>query len=83
LVKPFGERVSSCDADCFAPRCREELSPEAQVSLWPLVEQIAQLTQKIQDYEGQIRTVAEKNIPMSLPCGVSSESARSPRSPLC
>ena len=41
LVKPFGDRVSRCDADSFAVRCREELSPERQVSLLPVAEQIA------------------------------------------
>src|SRR3954454_4260639 len=51
LVKPFGERVSSCDADSFAARCREELSPKMQVSLLPVVEQIAQLTEQIQGFE--------------------------------
>ena len=60
LVKPFGDRVSSCDADSFAVRCQEELSPEMQVSLLPVVEQIAQLTEQIQEYEVQIRAVAEK-----------------------
>ena len=83
LVKPFGERVSRCDADRFAARCREEWPRAVQTSLLPVVEQMAQLPQQIQDYEGQIRAVAEKNIPISLPCAVSSASARSPRSPLC
>src|SRR3982751_2220877 len=53
LVKPFGNRVSSCDADSFAARCREELPDAMRVSLLPLVEQIAQLTEQVQDYEKQ------------------------------
>src|SRR3954452_15905199 len=48
LVKPFGYRVSSCDADCLANYCREELPREMQDSLGPGVEQIAQLTGQIQ-----------------------------------
>jgi transposase len=67
LVKPFGNRVSSCDADSFAVRCREELPSEMQISLGPVVEQIAQLTEQIQDYEVQIRTVAEKKYPDIAP----------------
>jgi transposase len=67
LVKPFGHRVSTCDADGFAPRCREELPLEVQCSLSPLVEQIGQLTQQIQDYEVQIRAVAEKKYPDIAP----------------
>jgi transposase len=67
LVKPFGNRVSSCDADCFANRCREELPGDMQVSLWPVVEQIAQLTQQIQDYEKQIGALAAEKYPDANP----------------
>jgi transposase len=67
LVKPFGYRVSSCDADCFATRCREELSCEMWVSLGPLVEQIAQLTEQIQDYEKQISIVMAEKYPDAVP----------------
>jgi transposase len=67
LVKPFGERVSSCDADSFAARCREELPRAVGASLGPLVEQIAQLTQQIQNYEKQIDAVAEKKYPDTAP----------------
>lgn len=66
LVKPFGYRVSSCDADCFAARCREEL-PRTMQSLLPAVEQIAQLTEQIQDYEQQIGAVAEQKYPDAHP----------------
>ena len=38
-----------------------------QISLGPVVEQIAQLTGQIQDYEGQIRAVAEKKYPDIVP----------------
>jgi len=67
LVKPFGYRVSSCDADCFANRCREELPGDLWTSLGPMVEQVAQLTQQIQDYEKQISTVVEQKYPDAAP----------------
>jgi transposase len=67
LVKPFGYRVSSCDADYFAPRCREELPGDVQASLLPVVEQIAQLTRQIQDYEIQIHAVIEQKYPDTAP----------------
>jgi transposase len=67
LIKPFGHRVSSCDADCFAARCREELADDMRVSLAPLVEQIAQLTRQIQDYEKQIGIVTEQKYPDAAP----------------
>jgi transposase len=67
LVKPFGSRVSSCDADCFANRCREELPGDVQMSLLPVVEQIAQLTEQIQDYEKQISVVAAEKYPDLAP----------------
>jgi transposase len=67
LVKPFGSRVSSCDADCFAARCREELPADIQISLLPMVEQIAQLTGQIQDYEKQIGAVMAEKYPDAAP----------------
>jgi transposase len=67
LVKPCGERVSRCDADRFAARCRQEWPRAVQTSLLPVVEQMAQLPQQIQDYEGQIRAVAEKKYPDIAP----------------
>jgi transposase len=67
LVKPFGNRVSSCDADGFAARCRHELPSDLRVSLSPMTEQIAQLTEQIQDYEKQIVTVAAEKYPDTDP----------------
>jgi len=67
LVKPFGYRVSSCDADCFAARCRQELPGDVRVSLSPMTEQIAQLTEQIQDYEKQIGAVMAEKYPDAAP----------------
>jgi transposase len=67
LVKPFGSRISSCDADCFSNRCREELSTDVWASLEPVVEQIAQLTGQIQNYEKQIGAVAAEKYPDAAP----------------
>jgi transposase len=67
LVKPFGYRVPSCDADGFANRCREELPGDLWTSLGPMVEQVAQLTQQIQDYEKQIGAVMAEKYPDAAP----------------
>jgi transposase len=67
LVKPFGSRLSSCDADCFAVHCREELSGDLRAAFGPMVEQVAQLTRQIQDYEKQISILAEKKYPDAAP----------------
>jgi transposase len=67
LVKPFGYRLSSCDADGFANRCRQELPGDLWTSLGPMVEQVAQLTQQIQDYEKQISTIVEQKYPDAAP----------------
>jgi transposase len=67
LVKPFGSRVSSCDADCFATRGREELPADIQISLLPMVEQMVQLTGQIQDYEKQIGAVRAEKYPDAAP----------------
>ena len=67
LVKPFGYRVPSCDADCFANRCREELPGDLWTSLGPMVEQVARLTEQIQDYEKQIGAVMAEKYPDAAP----------------
>jgi transposase len=67
LGKPFGSRVSSCDAGCFATRCREELPADVPMSLRPVVEQMAQLTGQIQDDEKQIGVVAAEKYPDLAP----------------
>jgi len=63
LVKPFGNRVSSCDADCFAARCRQELPSDVRVSLSPMTGQMAQLTGQIQDDEKQMAAVSAEKYP--------------------
>jgi transposase len=67
LVKPFGDRLPRCDADWFSSRCREELPSGLRASLWPIVEQIAQLTRQIQDYEKQIDAMTEEKYPEAAP----------------
>ena len=67
LVKPFGARLSNCDADCFAVRCREELSGDLRAAFGPLVEPVAQLTRQIQDYEKQMSILAEQKYPDAAP----------------
>jgi transposase len=67
LVKPFGSRLSSGDADGFAVRCREELSGDLWTSLGPMVESVAQLTRQIQNEEKQISILAEKKYPDAAP----------------
>lgn len=53
-VKALGYRLSSCDSRVFAERMRGEIPRALAPALLPLLEQIGQLSERIQDYDRQI-----------------------------
>jgi transposase len=63
LVKPFGQRLPSCDADCFAERVREHLPQALAPALLPLVETVAQLSESIRGYDAEVRRLSEQCYP--------------------
>jgi transposase len=63
LVKPFGTRLPQCDPDQLAARCRESLPEAVDTALTSLLEEIAQLTTRIQQFDTQIQTIAKTKHP--------------------
>lgn len=59
-VKSFGERLPTCDTECFARHAREEIPPLLRRALDPVVEQIAALTQAIAAYDKTIERELER-----------------------
>jgi transposase len=64
-VKSTGERLPSCSAESFASRVAAHV-PQALVgSIAPLIEVVADLTQKIRDYDKQLERIAATDFPHS------------------
>jgi transposase len=64
-VKSSGARLSRCSADVFAKRARGELPPALAPALTPLVDVIADLTQRIAAAETQLATLARERYPVA------------------
>jgi len=63
LVKSHGGRLPSCDAGSFARHALEHLPPTLKAALLPLIESIADLTQRIRGYDRLIVDVARERYP--------------------
>ena len=63
IVKSFGERVSSCTAESFAKRAREELGEELLDRLEPILESIEGLDKRIRGYNQRIEELCMRNYP--------------------
>ena len=63
LVKGFGERLPSCDADQLGVGRIQELPAPLQEALGPLVEQITSLTKQIGQYDERIQQIARSKYP--------------------
>jgi transposase len=62
-VKAFGARLPKCSTRSFHRKVGSELPLELVEALEPVVETIAALTQKIEDYERRIEELAEERYP--------------------
>jgi transposase len=58
IAKPLGYRLPACTSKAFAAICRKRLPEALGAALSPLIDQVEQLTQQIEDYKHQIETVA-------------------------
>jgi transposase len=63
LVKSYGERLRSCNVRNMNPEKAERLSPELQRALEPLLSAIAELSQRISEYNERIETLAQQSYP--------------------
>jgi len=63
LVKSFGERLPTCDADSFARRVWEAIPAAVTVALEPIVRTVGELTEKIRGYERRIEALSAQKYP--------------------
>jgi transposase len=63
LAKSYGERLRSCNVRNMNPEKAESLSPELQRALEPLLSAIAELSQRICEYNERIEALAQQSYP--------------------
>jgi transposase len=63
LAKPCGYRLPASSTLCFAKRCMSVLPPGLAQALGPVLEQIAAMTVKIQQYDRTIKRLTETEYP--------------------
>ena len=63
LAKPCGYRLPASSTLCFAKRCMAVLPPGLALALGPVLEQIAAMTVKIQQYDRTIKRLTETEYP--------------------
>ena len=63
LAKSYGERLRGCNVRNMNPEKAEVLSPELQAALEPLLAAIAELSERICEYNDQIQALAEASYP--------------------
>jgi transposase len=62
-VKSFGARLPKCPARSFHKRAAEHIPEALLPALEPVLEQIGSLTERIRDYERQLKTISEEHYP--------------------
>jgi transposase len=63
LAKSYGERLRGCNVRNMNPEKAESLSPELQRALEPLLSAIAELNQRIFEYNERIDALAQQSYP--------------------
>jgi transposase len=63
LAKSYGERLLGCNVRNMNPEKAEELSPELQRALEPLLEAIEELSERIVEYNDRIEALAKASYP--------------------
>ena len=64
LVKSMGARMPECSAESFAKHV-DAIPENLRATLKPLLQQVAALTARIRQYDGQIEIMAQKRYPQS------------------
>ncbi len=62
-MKAFGYRLPACSAESFPRRVRDQVPPELQPILLPLLVQVVQLTRTIRVYDRLLEQVARRYYP--------------------
>jgi len=63
VVKGIGKRITKCSAETFHLRLGEEMPEELAGALRPLMETIAELTQRIRGYERELNRLCREKYP--------------------
>jgi transposase len=63
LSKSYGERLRGCNPRNMNPEKAEQLSPELQAALEPLLAAIEALSERIHEYNQQIENIARESYP--------------------
>jgi transposase len=63
LAKSHGERLRGCNVRNMNPEKAEGLSPELQTALEPLLSAIAELSERISEYNDRIEALAQQSYP--------------------
>jgi transposase len=63
LTKSYGERLRGCNPHTMTLEKAQELSPELQAALEPLLAAIESLSERIYEYNQQIEKIANENYP--------------------
>ena len=63
VTKSYGERLRGCNPRNMNREQAEELSPELQTALKPLLDGIESLTERIREYDERIKSIAQENYP--------------------
>jgi transposase len=63
LTKSYGERLRGCNPRNMNPEKAQQLSPELQAALGPVLEGIESLSARIREYNEQIEDLAQESYP--------------------
>src|SRR4051812_41133402 len=63
LAKSYGERLRGCNPRNMNPKKSEELSPELQAALQPLLAGLESLSEQIREYNERIEELAQESYP--------------------
>ena len=63
LTKSYGERLRGCSPRKMNRELAEELSPELQSALQPLLDEIESLSERIREYNERVQQIARENYP--------------------
>jgi len=63
LVKSFGERLQSCDADQMRPEMLAAMPEPLRQALEPLLKEVESLTERIREYDAAIEKIAQTHYP--------------------
>jgi len=63
LAKSYGERLRGCNVRNMNPEKAEELSPELQTALQPLLAALESLSERIAEYNDRIEKLAQQSYP--------------------